>query len=326
MKSTRRATFVYALFLSCATVIITLWLIGDEDIGEDGTGTLYRVIGAPILEMTGLSNLTNAGRTSGIYCYDDKTGNAIDEIVATSVVKEDSIFFHETSCSSTREGTLVLSPRQACAVESAAKMNPDKEVYILLASPVKQANTSLWWWPARQLLFYNNIRYQVRRLLSPGGQPDSCCSTTISGSDEMTIISWWPARQLLFYNNIRIRHVNIEHYLEGTPLEEWYKEGALKKSRWPMSHSSDVLRFITLWKYGGTYLDLDVVVTNGPKGTRPNVIRPNLTGPNFIGPNPTRPNLTGPNFIRPNPTKPNLTGQQAQNLTPQDLTLYGMPA
>nr|CAD7411140.1 unnamed protein product [Timema cristinae] len=57
------------------------------------------------------------------------------------------------------------------------------------------------------------------------------------------------------------RHVNIEHYLEGTPLEDWYKEGALKKSRWPMSHSSDVLRFITLWKYGGTYLDLDVVVT-----------------------------------------------------------------
>lgn len=26
------------------------------------------------------------------------------------------------------------------------------------------------------------------------------------------------------------------------------------------SHTSDVLRYLTLWKYGGTYLDLDVVV------------------------------------------------------------------
>jgi lactosylceramide 4-alpha-galactosyltransferase len=67
--------------------------------------------------------------------------------------------------------------------------------------------------------------------------------------------------QLLSYPNVHMRHLNFEKYFVGSPLEEWYKGGALKASRWPRSHASDVLRFLTLWKYGGTYLDLDVVVT-----------------------------------------------------------------
>jgi lactosylceramide 4-alpha-galactosyltransferase len=67
--------------------------------------------------------------------------------------------------------------------------------------------------------------------------------------------------QLLSYPNVHIRHLNFERYFMGSPLEEWYKGGALKASRWPRSHASDALRFLTLWKYGGTYLDLDVVVT-----------------------------------------------------------------
>jgi lactosylceramide 4-alpha-galactosyltransferase len=67
--------------------------------------------------------------------------------------------------------------------------------------------------------------------------------------------------QLLSYPNIHIRHLNFEKYFMGSPLEGWYKGGALKASRWPRSHASDALRFLTLWKYGGTYLDLDVVVT-----------------------------------------------------------------
>jgi hypothetical protein len=27
-----------------------------------------------------------------------------------------------------------------------------------------------------------------------------------------------------------------------------------------LAHASDILRFITLWKYGGTYLDMDFVI------------------------------------------------------------------
>lgn len=44
--------------------------------------------------------------------------------------KEDSIFFHETSC---RGG---LTSRQACAVESAAIAHPNRQIYVLFNSPV----------------------------------------------------------------------------------------------------------------------------------------------------------------------------------------------
>ena len=68
-------------------------------------------------------------------------------------------------------------------------------------------------------------------------------------------------QQLFKYPNIKIRHVSLEKYFEDTPLRAWYKTGLLRTSHWPRSHASDVLRYLTLWKYGGTYLDLDVVVT-----------------------------------------------------------------
>jgi lactosylceramide 4-alpha-galactosyltransferase len=34
----------------------------------------------------------------------------------------------------------------------------------------------------------------------------------------------------------------------------------LYKSKYFNSHTSDVLRYLSLWKYGGTYLDLDIVM------------------------------------------------------------------
>ncbi|XP_019700358.1 lactosylceramide 4-alpha-galactosyltransferase isoform X2 [Harpegnathos saltator] len=123
-----------------------------------------------------------------------------------------NIFFHETSCFG--EEGLMLNARQACAVESAARMNPSMTVYLLFVSKSE---------------FSNNTREIVKHLLN--------------------------------YRNIKIRHIQPDNYVKNTPLEAWYARGALKKSRWPNSHMSDVLRYLTLWKYGGIYLDLDVVVT-----------------------------------------------------------------
>lgn len=123
-----------------------------------------------------------------------------------------NIFFHETSCYGD-EG-LMLNGRQACAVESAAKMNPNMSIYLLFMSPEK-----------------------------------------ISDSSKQII------RQLLSYKNIKIRRLYMNNYVKHTPLEEWFDSGILRTSHWPKSHMSDILRYLTLWKYGGIYLDLDVVVT-----------------------------------------------------------------
>lgn len=157
------------------------------------------------------------GNYHDITCYEEP--NASESLLEFSSqsaseepVRGKGIFFHETSCFG-KEG-LVLTARQACAVESAAKMNPGMNVYLLFLSNARISN-------------------QSREMFN----------------------------QLSTYPNVKIRHIFPESYVKDTPLDAWYKSGVLKKSRWPMSHMSDILRYLTLWKHGGIYLDLDVVVT-----------------------------------------------------------------
>ncbi|XP_043266578.1 lactosylceramide 4-alpha-galactosyltransferase-like isoform X2 [Venturia canescens] len=128
-----------------------------------------------------------------------------------------SIFFHETSCFGD-EG-ISLTSREACAVESAALMNPQMMVYLLILSPSKLSN----------------------------------------GTREIV-------QQLTSYENVRVRRILMDDYVRNTPLEDWYSSGVLRASRWPKNHMSDILRYLTLWKFGGIYLDLDVVVTTSLDG------------------------------------------------------------
>lgn len=68
-------------------------------------------------------------------------------------------------------------------------------------------------------------------------------------------------KYLLHYKNVKISRVFVDEYVENTPLEQWYDDGEiLESSQWPRSHMSDILRYLTLWRFGGIYLDLDVVV------------------------------------------------------------------
>jgi lactosylceramide 4-alpha-galactosyltransferase len=67
-------------------------------------------------------------------------------------------------------------------------------------------------------------------------------------------------KQMLSYPNVRIWKLVVSDYIRGTPLENWDFVGKVQSSKWPLSHASDILRYTTLWKYGGTYLDLDFVM------------------------------------------------------------------
>ncbi|KPI93158.1 Lactosylceramide 4-alpha-galactosyltransferase [Papilio xuthus] len=62
------------------------------------------------------------------------------------------------------------------------------------------------------------------------------------------------------FDNIRFARIHIDHYSKKTPVQEFVRSGALDRSKWGVEHTSDMLRFLTLYKYGGIYLDLDVVV------------------------------------------------------------------
>ena len=67
-------------------------------------------------------------------------------------------------------------------------------------------------------------------------------------------------KQMLSYPNIRIWKLVFSDYINGTPLDTWDFMGKFRSSNWPVAHASDILRFITLWKYGGTYVDMDIVI------------------------------------------------------------------
>lgn len=69
-----------------------------------------------------------------IACYRIKS-ESLPDISDTKPRKGKSIFFHETSCNSYLAGKIVINSRQACAVESAAKLNPNYDVYLLFTAP-----------------------------------------------------------------------------------------------------------------------------------------------------------------------------------------------
>lgn len=68
------------------------------------------------------------------------------------------------------------------------------------------------------------------------------------------------AQVLTNYKNVRFKYLNVIEYSKNTPLESWLLTDKLAKSDFVIPHTSDVLRYLTLWKHGGTYLDLDVIV------------------------------------------------------------------
>lgn len=109
-----------------------------------------------------------------------------------------------------------LDYRQACAIESAAKLNPKWDVFVLFASPTGITNDS------------NFIPPIVNALQS--------------------------------YSNIYFRNINLWTYSSNTPLANWFLSDKLFLSQYLNSHVSDFLRYVSLYKFGGTYLDLDVIV------------------------------------------------------------------
>ena len=61
------------------------------------------------------------------------------------------------------------------------------------------------------------------------------------------------------YANLRIRRIHLGDYIAKTPLAHWYFCTTWNYGPWAVSHLSDGLRFLTLYKFGGYYFDLDVV-------------------------------------------------------------------
>lgn len=64
---------------------------------------------------------------------------------------------------------------------------------------------------------------------------------------------------LLKYDNVYLRNINLTKYSKDTPLEDFFAQYIYGTSRFFNTHLSDILRFLTLYKYGGLYLDTDII-------------------------------------------------------------------
>ena len=157
-------------------------------------------------------NVINAGSTK-------RNGSRINHIETEPTPGDKHIIFIETGClldesQNSKYKGLVLHKRQVCAIESAAKMNPDYKVHLLYSCPIHDS---------------------------------------LEDSTEYV-------QTIFTYPNVNLWKLETKRHFSKTPLEKWNFKAAIMSSRWPKEHASDVLRFLTLWKYGGTYLDMDFVI------------------------------------------------------------------
>ncbi|XP_047024107.1 lactosylceramide 4-alpha-galactosyltransferase-like [Helicoverpa zea] len=142
-----------------------------------------------------------------LECYSYTDNDALMSVEDVSFMpKLKSIFFHETSC---RGG---VDSRQACAVESAARANPDWEVYLLFNAPVSDAMLK-----------------------------KSCLV------------------KLLQYSNVRLARIHAASVSKESAVQQIVRSKLLH-SRHPVTHSADIMRMLTLHRWGGVYLDLDMLV------------------------------------------------------------------
>jgi lactosylceramide 4-alpha-galactosyltransferase len=182
------------------------------------------LIGTMWLKKDGHSLHMPYDKSSNVMCDRNARDNTIERQLPEAsnyLMNRDpyrkSFFFVETSCIGH------VNSRQACAVESTARLHPEADVFLLLLSPVATFNIS------------SNVALQTL---------------------------------MVHYNNVHILYVHLKDYFRDSLLEKWYNSGALKESLYQKEHTSDVFRYFTLWKYGGTYLDLDIVLIKSLKGLR----------------------------------------------------------
>ncbi|CAG9584929.1 unnamed protein product [Danaus chrysippus] len=62
------------------------------------------------------------------------------------------------------------------------------------------------------------------------------------------------------FSNIKFWMINIKEFSKNTPLEGLVNSGILSKCQWGMERTRDVLKYLSLYKFGGIFLDLDIVI------------------------------------------------------------------
>ncbi|KZS17600.1 Uncharacterized protein APZ42_016515 [Daphnia magna] len=181
----------------------------------------------------------NSGQyKAGIHSREVTKGSArISQwrITELRAIDSERIYMHETT------GYGDLTARQCCAVESAAKNNPNR---------------------------------QVQLFVSRGELDDEQQQKLINGSNPspwLTVLQHYPNVEVIFYDEAE--------YFNDTTLEIWYMEDQWENNRQQETHLSDYVRAVSLFRGGGLFLDINSVLTlkplNEPRWTNFFVVKSN---------------------------------------------------
>lgn len=69
-----------------------------------------------------------------------------------------------------------------------------------------------------------------------------------------------------FKSRLNISQLDYNKYFKDTPLASWYTSNVFKKSHWVLQNLGNAFRLAALWKLGGIYMDMDIIVLNSVKG------------------------------------------------------------
>lgn len=153
-----------------------------------------------------------------------------ENIQDENVIGGKSIYFIETH----NNGVRNLDSHQACSIESAGE------------SHIKQS-----------LNLSKSIQENILAIAYP---EKKVFVLFLTQAKEVYLNKTLLVVSLLQYENIYFKFLNLRDFSKGTPLESFILSEKLQTSKFVLSHTSDVVRYLILWKYGGTYLDLDVIV------------------------------------------------------------------
>lgn len=63
------------------------------------------------------------------------------------------------------------------------------------------------------------------------------------------------------YGNIQLYRIHVKRFADGTPFQDFFISSALDNSLHPVYHSAEVLKYLTLHKWGGVFLDTNIIVS-----------------------------------------------------------------
>ncbi|GAB6029290.1 hypothetical protein CHUAL_005055 [Chamberlinius hualienensis] len=73
------------------------------------------------------------------------------------------------------------------------------------------------------------------------------------------------------FMNIKVVVADLDQLFSSTPLMVWHERNPLVDSVHPEVHLADAIRIALLWKYGGIYLDTDIIVIKSLKNLKNSV-------------------------------------------------------